>query len=166
MADTRIAWTHEPTSRSGSGKAQRQRSTEKMALLTKAPLFEGLPKTHLRKIAKVSAECNGGVGGVGKELVREGAAGSAFYVIVDGRAKVIRRGKTINHLGPGDFVGEMAILTKSPRSASVVAETPMTCLTLSAADLRALLLREPAIAVRMLNTLAQRVADLDRRLTT
>jgi CRP-like cAMP-binding protein len=163
MADTRSAWTHEPTARTDSGRVRRQRLTEKMALLTKAPLFDGLPQTHLRKIAKVTGVWNGSEG---KELVKEGVAGSVFFVILDGSAKVIRRGRTINHLGPGDFLGEMSILTDAPRSASVMAETAMTCLTLSAADLRAVLLQEPAIAVRMLNTLALRLADLDRRLTS
>ena len=78
----------------------------------------------------------------------------------------MRKGKTIKRLGPGDFFGEMSILTTAPRSASVVAETPMECLTLSATSLRAVLMDEPAIAVRMLNTLAQRLSDVDRRLTT
>jgi len=133
-----------------------------MALLARAPLFEGLPKTHLRRIARVSAAWNCRAG---EELVKEGAVGSTLYVILDGRAKVVRRGRTVKRLGPGDFFGEMAILTKAPRSASVVAETPMGCLVLSATHLRDVLMDEPVIAVRMLNTLAHRLADLDRRFT-
>ncbi len=97
--------------------------------------------------------------------MKEDAAGSIFYVVLNGDAKVTRRGKTIKRLGPGDFFGEMSILTDAPRSASVVAETPMECLTLSAADLRHVLMDEPAIAVRMLTTLADRLSDLDRRST-
>jgi CRP-like cAMP-binding protein len=161
MSETRIAWTHQPTSL-GGGRAQRQRLSEQMTLLARAPLFEGLPKTHLRKIARVSAAWNCRAG---EELVKEGAAGTVFYVILEGHAKVIRRGRTIKRLGQGDFFGELAILTRAPRSASVVAETPMRCLTLSAADLRDVLMDEPAIAVRMLDTLAHRIADLDRHFT-
>ncbi len=161
MSEPRIAWTHEPTGR-GGGRALRHRLSEQMTLLARAPLFEGLAKTHLRKIARVSAarSCR-----AGEQLVKEDAAGSVFYVVLNGDAKVTRRGKTIKRLGPGDFFGEMSILTKAPRSASVVAETPMECLTLSGADLRAVLIDEPAIAVRMLTTLADRLSDLDRRST-
>ena len=162
MSEPRIKWTFEPTAR-GGGRAQRRRLSEQMTLLARAPLFEGLPKTHLRKIAKVSAARNCRAG---EQLVKEDAAGSVFYVVLDGQAKVMRKGKTIKRLGPGDFFGEMSILTTAPRSASVVAETPMECLTLSATSLRAVLMDEPAIAVRMLNTLAQRLSDVDRRLTT
>jgi CRP-like cAMP-binding protein len=161
MSDTRIAWTFEPTARRGA-RGRRQRLSEQMALLARAPLFEGLPKSHLRKIAGASAarSCR-----PGQQLVKEDAAGSVFYVVLEGHAKVTRRGKTIKRLGPGDFFGEMSILTSAPRSASVVAETPMECLTLSAANLRSVLMDEPAIAVRMLSTLAQRLSDADRRVT-
>jgi CRP-like cAMP-binding protein len=161
MSEIRIPWTHEPTSR-GGGRARRRRLSEQMTLLARAPLFEGLPNTHLRRIARATAarSCL-----AGQQLVKEDAAGSVFYVILDGHAKVTRRGRTIKRLGPGDFFGEMSILTTSPRSASVVAETPMECLTLSAANLRNVLMDEPAIAVRMLNTMAQRLVDADRRIT-
>ncbi len=103
--------------------------------------------------------------GQGEELVKEGVAGRVFYVVVEGRAKIVRRGRTIGRVGPGDSFGEMAILTTAPRSASVVAETPMEVLTLSGPRLRAILLEQPRIAVRLLDTLANRLADLDRRST-
>src|SRR3989442_9345034 len=153
MSEPRIAWTHEPTGR-GGGRVLRHRLSEQMTLLARAALFEGLAKTHLRKIARVSAarSCR-----AGEQLVKEDAAGSVFYVIVDGHAKVTRRGKTIKRLGPGDFFGEMSIFTTAPRSASVVGETPMEGLTLSAANLPALLKEEPPLAVRMLNTMAPRL---------
>ena len=64
---------------------------------------------------------------------------------------------------PGDFFGEMSLLTKAPRTASVIAREPMECITLSAAAFKKVLLENPQIAVAMLSTMAGRVADLDRK---
>jgi len=134
-----------------------------VALLADAPLFEGLTKTQLRRIAKVSGARTFDPG---EELVKEGAVGRVFYIVVEGQAKIVRRGRTIQRVGPGDSFGEMAILTTAPRSASVVAETPMEVLTLSGPHLQGILLDQPKIAVRLLDTLARRLADLDRRFTS
>ena len=155
------AWTFEPTAR-GGGKIRKQRIADQMSLLARAPLFEGLPKTHLRKIADASASKTARAG---DELMKEGQAGPTFFVIIDGKAKVTKGGRTLRRFGPGDFFGEMAILTSSPRSASVVAETDMLLLVLSAANLRKVLKEEPTISLRMLDELAHRLVDQDKRYT-
>ncbi|MDP9300446.1 MAG: cyclic nucleotide-binding domain-containing protein [Actinomycetota bacterium] len=162
MSEPRIPWTHQPTGRTDA-RDRRARSSERLALLADAPLFEGLAKTQLRRIAKVS-----GARTIhpGEELVKEGVPGRVFYIVVEGRAKIVRRGRTVAHVGPGDSFGEMAILTTALRSASVVAETPMEVLTLSGPHLRTILLEQPRIAVRLLDTLATRLADLDQRFTS
>jgi len=159
MTEPGIAWTHAPTGRGDRGR--RRIIKQQMAMLSRAPLFEGLSRTHLRQLAAASAfrKCR-----AGQELVKEGVPGTVFYVILKGTAKVVKGGRTVKRLGPDDFFGEMSVLTKLPRSASVVAETPMECLTLSATGLRTALNREPTIAVRLLATLADRLAALDRRL--
>ena len=162
MSEPRIPWTHQPTGRS-DGRDRRARSAERLALLSDAPLFEGLAKSQLRRIAKVSGARTFDPG---EELVKEGVPGRVFYIVVEGQAKIVRRGRTIERVGPGDSFGEMAILTTGPRSASVVAETPMEVLTLSGPHLREILLDQPKIAVRLLDTLARRLADLDRRFTS
>jgi len=162
MSEPRIPWTHKPTGRT-DGRDRRARSSERLALLADAPLFDGLAKSQLRRIAKVSGARTFGAG---EALVKEGVPGRVFYIVVEGQAKIVRRGRTIGRAGPGDSFGEMAILTTSPRSASVVAETPMEVLTLSGSHLRTILLEQPRIAVRLLDTLATRLADLDRRFTT
>jgi CRP-like cAMP-binding protein len=159
MSEPRIPWTHQPSGRT-DGRDRRARSSERLALLADAPLFEGLTKTQLRKIVKVSGARTVDPG---EELVKEGVPGRVFYIVVEGQAKIVRRGRTIERVGPGDSFGEMAILTTAPRSASVVADTPMEVLTLSGPHLRTILLDQPRIAVRMLDTLARRLADLDRR---
>ena len=154
-------WTFQPTA-SRRGATRRRRVAEQMELLERAPLFAELPKTHLRKVADASSSSTRHAG---DELMKEGQAGSTFFVIIEGNAKVVKGGRTVRRFGPGDFFGEMAILTSSPRSASVIAETDLLCLVLSAANLRKVLKDEPAIALRMLGELANRLAGQDRKYT-
>lgn len=159
MSDGQIRWTHEPSPHADRA-GLRKRIGEMTPLLGEAPLFRGVSKRHLREIAKVSGIHQSTAG---QELVKQGASGSVFFLILDGTAKVVRGGRTVTRLGPGDFFGEMALLTSTDRSASVIAATPMRCVTLSAKDLRPVLLANPPIALRMLATMADRLAELDRR---
>jgi CRP-like cAMP-binding protein len=155
------SWTFQPTGRRG-GTTRRRRIADQMEILARAPLFEGLPKTNLRKIADASSSASPRAG---DRLMTEGQPGSTFYVIIEGSAKATKGGRTVKRFGPGDFFGEMAILTSSPRSATIVAETDLVCLVLSAANLRRVLKEEPAIAMRMLDELAERLAAQDRAYT-
>jgi len=159
MTEPGIAWTFTPTGRGDGGR--RRVIKQQTAMLERAPLFQGLSRAQLRRLAGASAFRRVRAG---TELVKDGVPGSVFYVILSGNAKVMKGGRTLKRLGPNDFFGEMSILTKMPRSASVVAETPMECLTLSASGLRSVMDEDPAIAVRLLGTLAERLASLDRRL--
>ncbi len=152
-------WTHQPTAR-GDRAGHRRRIDEQVELLGRAPLFQDLSKRQLREIATVSGARRVAAD---QELVKEGAAGSVCFLILDGTAKVVRGARTVKQLGAGDFFGEMALLTKAPRTASVVAKTPMECITLSASAFRKVLDENPRIAVAMLSTMAGRVAELDRR---
>ena len=153
-------WTHQPTARGGRSD-MRRRIEEQADLLGRVSLFQDLPKRQLREIAKVSSARRFAPG---DELVKEGAGGSVCFVIVEGTAKVMRGGRTVKQLGPGEFFGEMSVLTTAPRTASVVAREPTWCITLSAAGLKKVLLEEPRIAMAMLSTLADRVAELDRKI--
>jgi CRP/FNR family cyclic AMP-dependent transcriptional regulator len=152
-------WTHQPTAR-GDRAGQRRRIDQQTELLGRTSLFQGLSKRQLREIAKVSGARRVSAD---QELVKEGAAGSVCFLILDGTAKVVRGSRTVKQLGPGDFFGEMSLLTRAPRTASVIAREPMECVTLSASAFKKVLLENPQIAVAMLSTMADRVADLDRR---
>jgi CRP-like cAMP-binding protein len=96
--------------------------------------------------------------------VRDGTPGVAFYVITEGRAKVIRgkiasaRGNAA--LGPGDFFGELALLDGGPRSASVVADGSLTTIRIERAPFRSLLKDEPDIALKLLEGMARRMRGM------
>jgi CRP/FNR family transcriptional regulator len=130
-------------------------------VLARVPLFSGLPQTHLRQLAALAEEVRYSRG---RMIVRAGSPGVAFYVIVEGTAKVLR-GKIASAKGswelrPGDFFGEMALLDGGPRTASVVAETPLTTVRIERAPFRRMLKDEPDIALKLLEGMAVRMRGL------
>jgi CRP-like cAMP-binding protein len=89
-----------------------------------------------------------------------------MLIIIDGTARVVRKGKRLATVGPGDFVGEMSLIDGYPRSASVVAETAVEALTLSSTAFKKLVADVPAFAWRLLQTQTQRIRAFDTRLET
>jgi CRP/FNR family transcriptional regulator, cyclic AMP receptor protein len=133
----------------------------KVDLIGRVPLFDGLPRTHLDRLVALTEEITYDAGRV---IVEKGTPGRAFYVIVDGRAKVVR-GKIVTaqgeaELGPGDFFGELALLDGEPRTASVVAETPLTTVRIERAAFRRLLREEPELALKLLEGMAKRTRQI------
>ena len=125
-----------------------------LAALEEVPLFEGLPKRHLRRVAKLARIRRFGPGST---LVRAGDPGRSFFVLLDGTAKVVRSGGRSRRLGIGDYFGEMALLDGAPRSASVVAEGEVLALSIDRSGFTKLLGAEPALAQTLLRTLAARL---------
>ena len=78
-------------------------------------------------------------------------------MLTDGKARVQKGNRTVARLSPGDFFGEIAVLDRRPRTANVVADSPVTCLVLHREDLRKVLAEEPQIAWSMLIALASRL---------
>ena len=97
--------------------------------------------------------------------MREGHAdGVGFFVIADGTAAVSVEGRTLATIGPGDYFGEMAMLTKQPRAATVTAETPLRCLTIRFWDFREFAKANPDVSWSLLQHLAELlVEDRGRR---
>jgi CRP-like cAMP-binding protein len=122
--------------------------------LEDVPLFEGVSKRHLRRVARL-ARIRRFAGGA--PMVRAGDAGRSFFVILDGTAKVIRPGARAIRLRTGDYFGEMALLDDAPRSADVVADGELLALTIDCSGFRKLLRAEPALAQTLLRTLAARL---------
>jgi len=97
----------------------------------------------------------------GKVLVEEGRVGLEFFLIVDGTAKVSRKGKKIATLGPGSHFGELSLLDRRPRSASVISETDMDVLVLSQRQFNSVLEAVPTISRKMLAEMANRLREAD-----
>jgi CRP/FNR family cyclic AMP-dependent transcriptional regulator len=95
----------------------------------------------------------------GQELTHEGATGREFVVLVDGAANVRRKGRKVNTLGAGDFLGEIALITGTPRTATVTTTAPSRILVVTARDFRTLLRRMPSLQMKVLDTLASRLPD-------
>ena len=130
------------------------RKNAKIQLIKRVPLFQGLSSRELGEVAGLADEIDLPAG---RKLTNEGRSGKEFVIIVDGVADVTRGGKTINKLGPGDFLGEIALVTGKPRTATVTTRSPATLLVLSAQAFRSLLSAMPSIQAKVLNTLAARL---------
>ena len=130
-----------------------------LATLADVPLFEGLPKRHLRRIAKLARIRRFAPGST---MVRTGDPGRSFYVLLDGTAKVVRVSGRPRRLGTGDYFGEMALLDEAPRSAAVVAEGEVLALTIDRPGFTKLVRAEPALAQALLRTLAARLRAAER----
>ena len=130
------------------------RADTRVDLIRGLPLFELCSKRDLRRIGALADEREIAAG---TELIREGEPGSEFYVVVDGEVDVRRRGRRVARLGAGSYVGEIALLSRSPRTATVVATTPLLVLAISGRDFVALLDTLPELWLKVARTLADRV---------
>jgi len=99
----------------------------------------------------------------GRQLCEQGQIGREAFVIVDGTAEVRRNGRKVATLGPGDCVGELALLDHGPRTATVTAATDLTVLVLGAREFAGIIDEVPPIAHKLLKSLASRIRDLDTK---
>ena len=130
----------------------------KVELLKHVPLFERCTKKELREIASIADELQVPAG---KALAVEGASGREFLVVVEGSAEVRRRGRKVNLLGDGDLLGEIALVTGRPRTASVTTLEPTRVLVLTERDFRRLMRELPSIQAKVLHALAERLDSDD-----
>jgi CRP/FNR family transcriptional regulator, cyclic AMP receptor protein len=129
-------------------------------VLAQVPLFSMLSK---RELEKLSNDVHDRVFPAGTVLTEEDAFGTIFTVIVEGQATVTVHGKTARVLKPGDFFGEMALITRSPRSATVTADTDLRCLLLTQPVFRPFAVSHPETMWALLELMVQRVRDAEAR---
>jgi CRP/FNR family transcriptional regulator, cyclic AMP receptor protein len=124
--------------------------------LKQVPLFSGLDDKDLKSIAATMRERTFKAG---ESATQEGQSGVGFFVIESGEASVDVGGREVRKLGPGDYFGEVALLARSPRSATITAETDLRCWGLTPWDFKPLVEANGSIAWILLQTLAQRLSE-------
>ncbi|HEX4868479.1 MAG TPA: cyclic nucleotide-binding domain-containing protein [Acidimicrobiales bacterium] len=128
--------------------------------LAKVPLFSTCSKAELQAIGRATDELTLGAGRV---LCEQGGMGREAFVIVDGEAEVRRNNRRVAALGPGDCVGELALLDRQPRTATVTASTDLRVLVIGTREFEALLATAPSIMHKLLGSLGARLRGLDTK---
>lgn len=124
-------------------------------------LFSGCTRTELRKIQRLLEEVTVPAGTL---LVQEGEPGYLFFVVVSGTASVVHGRRVTATLGPGDFFGELSLIDKAPRSASVTSTTDMTMLVIRQRDFQSILRSSPRITRKILASMSGRLRDANARI--
>jgi CRP/FNR family transcriptional regulator, cyclic AMP receptor protein len=131
--------------------------------LAEVPLFAGLSKQQLRRISSLMTRIDRPAGQV---LTREGEQGSEFFIVLEGEVEVRQADRVIATRRTGDYVGEIALLDKRPRTASVVATTPVSVEVLSRREFVSLLAEAPELSEQIMATMARRLAELEIETTS
>jgi len=130
------------------------RKDRKQELLRSVPLFSHCSPKEVAELAGAFDELSIGAG---KELTREGSSGREFIILAEGAATVTRAGETINQLGSGDFLGEIALLADVPRTATVTTTVDSVVLVLTAHSFERVATQIPSVRERLLRALAERL---------
>jgi CRP/FNR family transcriptional regulator, cyclic AMP receptor protein len=133
-------------------------SDTKEKLIAGVPLFAGLSKKELGQVASIAEELDFQAD---KVLIREGAPGREFFILLEGSAEVTRDGESLATRGAGDFFGEIALVSDRPRVATVTTTAPSRALVLTERDFKALLTRSPEIALKVLQAVGERLPHDD-----
>jgi CRP-like cAMP-binding protein len=128
---------------------------QKIDLIRKVPLFARCSRAELKEIALLADEIDLHEG---KEMTREGAPGREFFVLLDGTADVKKNSRRVNTLGPGDFFGEIALVSREPRTATVIATSPVRALVITDRSFRRLLDDAPQVQTKVMEAMAERLA--------
>ena len=131
--------------------------------LSRGPMFADFSKRHLNRLAADTDEL---LFEPGQIIVREGDPGEALFVVLEGQAKVVRGKRKVGEVVPGDFFGELSAIDGEPRTASVVAVTPMRLLRLFRRTLTSLLDEEPQVSLKLLDGIVRRLREVEQRTHT
>jgi CRP-like cAMP-binding protein len=126
--------------------------------LGRVPLFEGLSKKQLSQVSSLMTTVDIAAGGV---LARQGEIGREFVILIEGEVEVACDGDVIAVRGPGEFIGEIALIDERPRTATVTAKTDVTAEVLNRAEFVTLLADAPELSTQVTATMADRLAELE-----
>jgi CRP/FNR family transcriptional regulator, cyclic AMP receptor protein len=128
--------------------------------LQKVPLFAGLEGRDLERIADSFKERTYSAGDT---IASEGQGGAGFFVIADGTARVTVQDQERSTLGPGDYFGEIALIDEGARTATVTAETDMTCYAMTFWEFRPIVETDARIAWKLVQALAHKLREAEAR---
>ncbi|HEX2434375.1 MAG TPA: cyclic nucleotide-binding domain-containing protein [Gaiellaceae bacterium] len=131
------------------------RKNAKVELIKGVPLFAECSRKELGEVAGIADEIDLREG---KELTKQGQAGREFFILVEGTADVKKGSRRVNRLGPGDFFGEISLIRHTPRTATVVATSPVRTLVITERSFQSLLQHQPGIQNKVMSALAARLA--------
>ena len=131
---------------------------EKLELLRRVPLLAGLGRKEVEEVGRLAEEIDVPAGRV---LMREGQTGQEFFVIVAGSVLIARGGHDLRSLGPGDFLGEIALIDDGPRTATATTEMNSKLLVLAHREFHSLMDQFPSVRKAVLQALAMRVRKLE-----
>jgi CRP-like cAMP-binding protein len=132
----------------------------KIQHLSQVQMFSSLNKKELGLIARAADVVTVKPG---TEIVTQGTPGHEFYLVMSGQAAVRRNGRKVATLGPGAYFGELALLDRGPRSASVVAETDVELAVISQREFLGVLNEVPAVSLKLLTSMAARLREADTK---
>jgi CRP/FNR family cyclic AMP-dependent transcriptional regulator len=126
--------------------------------LSGIPMFQTFSRRHLNHLAAETDEVSFRPG---EHVVEEGLLGETLFVILEGEARVVRNGRKVATLLPGDFFGELSALDGGPRSATIIAETPLSAVRLFRRTLMGMIQREPGLTISLLQGIAHRIREIE-----
>jgi CRP/FNR family cyclic AMP-dependent transcriptional regulator len=131
---------------------------QKRELLERVPLFAGVSAADIEELGAIADEVDVRAGTI---LTHEGYREGFFFIIVSGTVRIERGGQTINTIGPGDFLGEIALLDGGPRTATATAETACRLLSMTYQQFHELLDASPSIRAAILEAVGRRLRELE-----
>jgi len=163
ILDGSISYTPRGEPRGRSFFGGRITQDDKIDRLEEVRLLAGCSRRQLRAIARISEVIEVPAATI---LARAGTSGDEFFLILDGSARVEVSARKRSRLEPGQYFGEMSLLDGGPRSASVMAETPLRLLVIKRRDFTTLLREAPELTQSLLATLSQRVRQAEAAVLT
>jgi CRP/FNR family cyclic AMP-dependent transcriptional regulator len=131
------------------------RKDAKIEQIKRVPLFGACSKKELAEVASIADELDVPEG---RTLTREGEPGHEFFVLLEGDAELRRKGRKVTTLGPGDFAGELALILKRPRNATITTSSPVRLLVVTEQSFSRMLKHQPGIQLKVLQAALERVA--------
>ena len=133
-------------------------AAQRVELLARVPLFAGMGDQELEAVSSAVEELDVPAG---TALTHEGRHEGYFFVIVSGTVRIERSGRTVNTIGSGDFLGEIALLDGGPRTATAITETPCRLLSLEHPSFHKLLDSSPTVRTAVLEAVGGRLREMD-----